>query len=836
MSLRVIVWSILAMPALAPSGPAAGEPPRTDAYGDPLPAGALMRIGTTRLRHGEEIASLVFSPQGNVLASAGGDGAVRLWDPCTGKLLRQMVYAEVPACLAFAPDGRSLVVAEAAETIHIQAVGSGREVRRLTSRGRYFEALAYSPDGKWLACASTDGVFTVWDVAAGKEICRIRHAAGSEDTRWRIALTRDGRLLACGGRKFVKVTEPGCWLPQTFAWDVATGRRLARAKGPEEPISFAAYSPDGKTLFCGSGDMLASWRVTPPGLSHSVSLEGGGFTCFTLSPDGKRIASGCWDGSVQVRDTATLRQLSYISDAGYHVAALAFSPDGNVLATAQNGVIRLWDIATGKRLDPFEGHEEAVTCIAFARHGQRLVVPLAGGALGVWDVATGGRLRRLRDEGTVERLIALSPNEKLLASANEDNVSVWELATGRLVHRWSEPQGWAESLGFTDDSRLALAGYSATEGDAGASWLALWDTRVGQELHRRILVPKGERQLVARAISPDGRFLVTSDRGLGLGLGGPFPPVYLWDVARGRRLGQMGGMDVGAKVIAFSPNGRMLVTGSYASPLQLWEVLTGKERQRFTGDEWRGVECATFSPDGRLLTVGAGPLRVVDLASGKPLRPVAGHEGAIRCLTFSPDGRRLTSGSADTTALVWDVGAITRGMPAAVPGTGKDPAALWERLGDVDAGKAYRALWGLAAAPDQAVPLLRERLRPVPPAGTQVRHWIADLGSADFAARERATHELQALGELARPAMEELLQGRPAPEVRQRAQRLLEQPAPPPSAEQVRSLRAVEALEYMGTAQARRLLQELAGGARGARLTQEAKASLDRLARRAPAR
>jgi hypothetical protein len=364
--------------------------------------------------------------------------------------------------------------------------------------------------------------------------------------------------------------------------------------------------------------------------------------------------------------------------------------------------------------------------------------------------------------------------------------------------------------------------------------VALWDVRQGREARRFGVRALDGQQLLGRAISPDGRFLVTSD--FAQGNSGYQPPVCLWDLSNGRHVRQVGGMDMAAGLIAFSPDGRMLATAGPDRPLQLWEVQTGKERCRLVGNEWQGIGCIAFSPRRRLLAVvagypAAGQILLVDLASGKKLRPLRGHEGDVRCLSFSPDGTLLASGSADTTALVWDAAGFTRGRPAA-PGAGRDPAALWEGLADADAARAYRALWGLVAAPEEAVPLLRERLRPVPPADTRIRGRIAELGSTDFATREKATRELKALGELARPALEELLESKPEPEVLRRARRLLEQAAAPPSRQQLRQARAVEALEYIGSAEARRLLQELAGGAPGARLTEEAGASLRRLERR----
>jgi hypothetical protein len=170
--------------------------------------------------------------------------------------------------------------------------------------------------------------------------------------------------------------------------------------------------------------------------------------------------------------------------------------------------------------------------------------------------------------------------------------------------------------------------------------------------------------------------------------------------------------------------------------------------------------------------------------------------------------------------------------------TGEKLRAFWEDLASSSAAEAYDAVCTLAAFPRQVVPLLRKSLAPVPPARPgQVARLLADLGSAQFEARERATEGLERLGELAVPELRRALAKRPDLEVRRRIERILsctDGKAPPPA--RLAAIRAVEVLEHVGTPEARALLRELGRGAPEARLTQEAKASLDRLKKRPAAR
>jgi len=173
---------------------------------------------------------------------------------------------------------------------------------------------------------------------------------------------------------------------------------------------------------------------------------------------------------------------------------------------------------------------------------------------------------------------------------------------------------------------------------------------------------------------------------------------------------------------------------------------------------------------------------------------------------------------------------------AAPPDT-KELEPLWKELAGEDAAKAYRAIWSFVASPEQSVPFLRKHLEPARgPDQKRLTSLLADLDSPKYQVREKALQELAKLGELAEPGLKRVLEGKPSLEVRQRVERLLEQLqgtiiAP----DRLREIRAVEALEHIGTAEARRLLQDLAQGAPEARLTQEAKAAQQRLSTRTAA-
>jgi RNA polymerase sigma factor (sigma-70 family) len=784
----------LGAPGAAPPHPDApgregGGLARADRFGDPLPPGAIARLGSVRFRHGGRIYSLAPSPDGKVLVSRGLDGSVRLWDPASGKelaCLRLSAAGNWTDTVAFSPDGKRLAAATGQPGTKGSAVvfweaSAAREAHRIEVKDGTVSAVAFAPDGKTLAGVTGDTI-RLWDPVTGRELRRLK---GHRDDIEALTFAPDGKTLASGGRdKTVRLWDPatGAELRTlqgelALAPDVQVIPGLGRFTSKQRGVVAMAFSRDGTMLaVAASADQTfrlwdtASGKELPPFPGASLQV-----TTLTFLPDGKTLVSGGWDGTVRLWDVAGRKEVRRFQAQGRDpILSLALFPDGKTLAVGGRRTVRLWDLAGGREVRPLGVHHRGVHRLTFSPDGKALASGAYDGTVCLWDPSTGKEVRRLQGPADGIDRLTFSPDGKTLA-VGQGTLLLLDAATGEEV-LGSRASAW-KGAALSPDGKFGCH-YPDRDGV-----LALWDLQKGKEV-RRLQGPP--RSLSAITFSPDGKYLAVafySDP----------RAIVVWEVATGRKVSECKGGHDTFHALAFSPDGKTLASDGGDGTVRLWEVVTGRERRCFRG-----------------------------------------HQGWVLSLAFSPDGSRLVSGGDDTLGLVWDMrGSGQPGRTAVGDLAAAELPALWADLASPDAARADRAALRLAANPGQALALLRERVRPVPGVSPQrLARLIADLDSDHFPVRQQATRELEGLADVAKPALLQARQAGLSLEVRRQAERLLEKLVVAQSPERLRQYRAIEVMEGMATPAARRLLEELAGGAPGALLTREAKASLERLARR----
>jgi RNA polymerase sigma factor (sigma-70 family) len=847
-------------PAATAKEPVRPPAARTDGHGDPLPDGAVARLGTLRFNHGADLSFLVFTPDGKTILSV-GRRLVRLWDAATGAELGQLpaLAPWMSDTAVTIPDGKTLVnlnQESGGEFVRWWDLAGRNEVRtlKLPVTRRVFSAYhrdALSPDGTLAAVhVHTPAALRVFDLNDGRELHRF--ADGGKDVR-ALAFAGKDRLVTADAGEAVEVRE------------ARTGKLVRRFKHGA-PVDFLAVSADGRRLATFERnsqdrrdryrDVIYLWDLTSGRKEHALRLPPrGGYLDALFSPDGKLLATSAHvndENVLTVWDTATGRKVRDLPGAGM---CLAFSPDGKRLAEGSGfGKFDVWDVDGGRPFFSENSRHAHASAALLSPSGERVVT--VGPSLSTWDGSTGRRLASLPlppdlywDRGSC------TPDGRVVVTFVRDGAAYRAtLWNGRELRKEFALPG--PCIQIPGPTALAADGSLLAMAQPGKQPLVrVWDLRTRKELRSfahasptRLFFSRDKKTLIVAGPKVSGYDLATGKELFAWRMRPLKSSTQVMSVAvvDGKPVPFAEDSRIAWRALAISPDGRTLAAihwtwapvgkGSGEDRIALYDLATGKVLRHWndSGRQANMYEALTFSPDGRLLASSeVDAVHFWEAASGAKIRSFRGHRAEVTSLGFDRDGRRLVSASFDSTVLVWDLtGRLRDGKLVPADLSAADLEARWRDLADRDAARAYRAVWELAASGGRAVTFLEQKLHAVPhPDARRIARLIAELDSPRFRARQAAEAELRKLDVLAEKALGERLKSDPPLELRRRVERLLQGINDPvPAAVTLQELRALAVLEHVGSPQARTSVRALAQGADDARLTGAARATLGRLA------
>jgi WD40 repeat protein len=545
-------------------------------------------------------------------------------------------------------------------------------------------ATAYNRDGTILVTGRSDGTVQLFDVAT--------HRLLATPPRQHTPLPVNDVEFSPDGKTFATAGADHAVLLWSVADPAAPPKPLL---GHTRAVNSIAFSPDSKRLASASEDAtLRVWNLAS-GKGRRMTGRSGPINEVAFSRDGHTLASGSChkvlhddihDHAVRLWDVRTGRQFGRLAGHTLPVCAVAFSPDGKMLASGgDDTTVRLWDVGKRSQIgSSLIGHTDYVHQVAFSRDGTAIASAGVDRTVRLWDVAKGTQIGGpLANHTARVDDVAFNPKQDTLASAALDGVRLWSLADPSQI---GAPLVRSKAAVFSiaaspDGRKLAWIDDGATARHGTAH---VWD--LASRRDTRASAPIGN--INGLAFSPDSKTIAIAAKDR--------KSVWAWDPANQRAPTVLVDPPRNAKrnetvkAVAFSPDGKTLAygynkvlsekKGTFRGKVRLWDVQNNRTLPSLPGGHEGEVHGIAFSPDGKLLASGGddGLVRVWDLERHRQIASLAGHTDHVNGVAFSPDSRTIASASVDQTVRLWNVKTrhqigVSMGRPGFVDTVAFDP-------------------------------------------------------------------------------------------------------------------------------------------------------------------
>ena len=790
-------------------------------------------LGSARFDVAGQVHSVAWSADGRFLATSAqsgrgfGNTRISLWDAKTGlRVWQQNSSSPRPNAIAFSQDGKT--VFETGRYGHSAfEVATGRPTDRVSP-----EVLLERKGTR--ICGGDPRQLNLEHGQKDKQLVTIS-IPGEKNSITSYQLSPDGRWLSTG-------SSDG----QLTLWDVQDGKRIRDFDIPSKPVSAVDFTPDGKLLLAaGYLNGIHVFETETGKRRHLLSETARRPITFALGPKGKHlVTSEEYTREVQVWHLESGKLVRKIERPMDVVSSLAFSPDGAQVALAGRegfgyGRLGIWNVASGEEQLPGElAHSHPVAKLAFSPDGQLLATGSSDQTVRLWKVKSGVLFTKL--QGDASHDLRFSPDGWVLGAAGRDgSYRLWEISSADLLvgqdRLLSSTSTEVESRFSRDLHKLAVG---ARDGK-----VHIFETANGKQ--RPVLEIFEKHEIGAVAFSKDGKWLAVGS-GRARSREASQDQVVIWDLANQKKLRELTNPILANdrsryerfESLEFAPDRNLLAARHSEQGLSLWDTVQGTRMHSVPGER---AEPMTFSHDGKiLLRLNAPRARLREAPSSKVELMETATGGifqtidtphSIAAFALSPDGFLLAVALADSRqVLIWDLK-----PPSTKPPTQADLEKAVDLLRLQNANQGRDAMATLMAGGDQSVPVLAPHLKPIeksPERDKKIQKLIQDLGDENFFTREKASKELSALGPPVVPVLKTELGKKPSPEVDRRIRVLLKNlnsPLKKFSGEALRRIRAIEVLEKIGTAPAEDVLKLVAKGPASSQEVNDARSALQRL-------
>jgi WD40 repeat protein len=485
-----------------------------------------MRTGTLvrELRgHTDKVVSGSFAHRAPRVVTAGWDNTARVWDPSNGHLLVTLPHDYAVRSALFSKDDSRVLTADWGQQAHLWQTGTGRLLTTLTGHEGPVMSARFSPDETRIVTASYDGTIRLWDTATGRQLGLLRGHSGSIESA---GFSPDGSRIVSAG-----------WDRTARIWNPRTGRPIALLAGSLRRVRWASFSLDGTRVVTAGDDSVARiWDARGSDSITALYQNAGKYHCLAGRPGGLRIVSDGFGRGLRILDGRNQTVVAFQRKSEEVIERASFANDAATIAIGDRaGVVEVYAVRTGARLQAIQAHPESVRSVALSTHGEKLLSAGEDGTARVWD-SKGKLLAELRGHvGPVVASAFLPGDERIITGGADGTARIWNVRTGEMIFILRGHAGAIHAVAVSEDgTRIATTGLDQTA--------ALWDGSTG----RRLATLHGhESDVTAAAFSPDGTNLATTSVD---------DSVRLWDVRSGKPLAVFQG-----EMSDFSPDLRVAV-------------------------------------------------------------------------------------------------------------------------------------------------------------------------------------------------------------------------------------------------------------------------------------
>lgn len=570
---------------------------------------------TNRLtKHRGTVYEATFSPDGKTIATASGDGTIKLWNLQGQELKTFKGEGNGVYSINFSPDGQTIAAAGESGVIKLWSK-EGKLRQTLKGHTAYVDSVSFSADGQFLASAGGDKTIKLWN----KQGKLLKTFVGHTDEVNIASISPDGKLIASASEdKTIKL-----WSKE--------GKLLKTLKGHKKPIKSVTFSPDGQMIASASDDNTFKLWSKDGKLLKTILAHTNGVKSLTFGPNGQTIASGGGDNTIKLW-TKQGKLLQTLKGHEAPLWSVNFSPDGKTIVSASaDNTAKIWK-NSGKKFLTLQGSDAKVWSVRFSPDGKMIATVGEENDIRLWS-QEGKLLRTLKGHTNSISSVAFSPDGQTLASVSDDQtVKLWS-QDGTLLKTYKGHKGPVWSVNFSPDGKLIASG-------GADETVKLWNTDGGL----RLTLKGHEDKIRSVNFSLDGQIIVSASAD---------HTIKLWN-RQGQLLKTLTGHTDEVTAVGFSPDGETIASTSQDNTVILWSK-DGKLLHTLNGHQDR-VLSLSFSADGETIASGSGD-KTIRLWSkdGKPLQTLIGHDWQVNSLRFSPDGKTLITASDDKTVILWNL-------------------------------------------------------------------------------------------------------------------------------------------------------------------------------------